>query len=357
LDDVADGLQRGVKKGIKTGVTEGTKPIAEEAGKKAIEMIMKGQTQSEINETIKNISAITQLKALENYLSTLQKDQTPPPTQQPQQKQTSIFEELLKLGIKPETLIEQYGIEGVIALTKPELAPLLTSIKRPKSNDGDGSNQLISILPLLLQTYKQPEPQYTPPPSQQQNNSIELFKIILEMQKQQQDLQRQLLEKQQQELQERLSELAESIQYSRQPQKSLKDQLQEIQETAQILGLGTRQRPPSPLEIELEKTKIEKSLDLKEKEMEYDREEKLKMKELEHQKELMAQATQLVQVFSNIMKNINLQIPTESDSKSPSNEVKNIPPLAKHISNKITSMLKKSSETEEDEEERDDDDE
>jgi len=360
-EDIATkGMEAGVKSGVRQGIKEGIKPFAQKAGEDAVKNIMSGGDP--IDKTLDQINKMVKTQTLQAYAENLKKSAmspTPAPVQNaaadPAQQLMSTLAVLQQMGVNPATLTDKIGINTLLSLINPQLAPLmLLMMQQGKNQNQPQQNSQSELLPLLVMLMQNNQKHDAPV---QQSSGNEL---LIAMMNQQSALQQKIFELQSQAAQFQQQALMEQIKpYLNQSHPSFTDELEGMKvkiEAFKGLGLFGSNAPNNQTEAEFELRKTQMAMDLKREQMRMDHETTLSDRQEAAKVREQEQWNQIITTAGNFMKNLNLeqlmqkpapqaQVPPSTEQNMPTNVPSGAPgkqqvPLSNQITQKINDMLR-----------------
>lgn len=343
-DSIKEGMEHGIKKGLKKGASEGIAPLAQEAGKMAIESLA-GGGRSETQSVLKDVGDAMRLQALQ---STLTKMNAPTiPTSQTQGDQENKFvklmESMAKFGVNPNDLINQMGMVNFMGMINPQMLPYLSMMNQGKQQSG--GQQQNDMLPMLMMLMQQQQNQPQQPQQQSQNSNNNMMTAMMN---QSQQLMQQLFQMQQENAKLSQANMYEQIKPFMQPAPTFADQMQQLE--GQIQGLKSMglmgaqgQMSDRALDLDFEAKKM--AIQLERDKMQFDRQLIFEQERLKSEDKRNDMYMRLAETGQNLIKNLKFEKrpprPVRQQTQTEA-VVPDVQPetLTENISSRISNMLK-----------------
>jgi len=335
------GLVSGVTQGVKAGIKEGVKPLAEEAGKKAINNLIKGD--DEFDKVISEMGKIARINALQGLVK-------PNVIQQPQivqqNPQTNPVNELIetistlqKAGLPTENILSKLDVNKILMLNNPQLMPLLMNQNQGQNQNNGNNSQLLSYMMMMMNNQKQQQPIQP----QASNNEL-VVELIRQLQASQEKMTMmyQELQNKQQEL------LIQQIQPYLAPKPSWAEELDQMRQKIESLKgmglLGNDAQPVNEIQAQLALEAKRMSNELEREKLRMDREDKRLEMEMRMKQNEQTMMNQLIEMGLNVIKNLKISprinqitAPNEYDEPTQSGDGG----IASQFSERINSMIRK----------------
>lgn len=345
-DSIKTGMEHGIKKGLKKGASEGIAPLAQEAGKLAIEQLA-GGGRSETQSVLKDVGDAMRLQALQGTLDKMNKTPTPATATGPQDnKFVELMKSMAQFGVNPNDLINQMGMVNFMGMLNPQMLPYLSMMNQGKQQTG--GQQQNDMLPMLMMLMQQQQNQ-PPPPQQQQNGNNNMMTAMMN---QSQQLMQQLFQIQQENAKLSQANLYEQVKPFMQPAPTFAQQMEQLE--GQIKGLKsmglmgeTRAISDRALDLDFEAKKM--AIQLERDKMHFDQQLAIEHERLKSDDKRNEMYMRLAETGQNMIKNLKFERrpprpirpqtqapPTEAVAEVPIDQ----PTLTESISSRISNMLK-----------------
>ena len=341
-ESVKSGIEQGIKKGLKKGAAEGIAPLAQEAGKVAIEQLA-GGGKSEIQGVLKDVGDAMRLTALQKTLDTMGKKPETPTTPVNQTNQfTEMIKSMAQFGVKPNDLVGQMGITNLMGMMNPQIIPYLSLMNQNKPQGGNSQQEMLPLLMMMMQQQQnQPQQQQQP----QKNDGL-----VAALMQQQQQLMQQLFQIQQDNAKLQQQTLYEQFKPFLEHPPSFGDQMEQLQ--GQIKGLKTmgflgpqKEMSDRALDLDFEAKKM--AIQLERDKMQFDRQLELEKQRLMQQDKQNDMYMKFAETGQNLIKNLNIERRPPRPKRQQSEEQEQIPEaveenttLSDQISDRISHMLR-----------------